>query len=440
MKRNMTATLKLWKSDEDRKPLLLQGARQVGKTHLLKSFSEEEYARQVYLNFEEDPSLPSLFEGRLNPKELLVRLSRYARTPIEPHTTLLIFDEIQHCNRALNSLKYLAEEAPNYHVVAAGSLLGVQLSRPGSFPVGKVNLHTLCPMTFNEFLVALQDQELLETICEAGLSPLPAAFHHRLLERLASYFFVGGMPEAVATFVKGEDLIRVRRIHRELLTGYQADFGKHAPKDLVPKLNLIWQSIPAQLGRENKKFIYSAVAKGARARGYEDALEWLAGAGLIHRARWAKQPKLPFSSSAESGFFKVYLHDTGLLGALSGLNTDAVATQCLFDSYRGALVENYVAQQLTASDHPLYYWKSKATAEIDFLVTTDSTTVLPLESKSGVNPRSKSLQVYQQRYAPPICLRVTPLNLRQDGNICNIPLYAINDFERITQACLQKRG
>ena len=433
MKRLLASALSFWKQSDYRKPIVLQGARQVGKTHLLRDFGEREYDNLVYLNFEDDPELEQLFAGRLEPRSLLRTLSRYARDTIEPQKTLLIFDEVQHCNRALNSLKYFAEQAPAFHVAAAGSLIGVQLSRPESFPVGKVNLLTLYPLTINEFLGAVGDEQLLDTVAEGGaIAPLPTVLHRRLLAHLASYYYVGGMPEAVQVFARTQDLDRVREVHHELVTGYRADFGKHAPKDLIPKLNLIWDSIPGQLARENKKFIYSAVARGARARGYEDALQWLAGAGLIQRCTLVKQPLLPLSASEDRTSFKIYLHDIGLLGAMAGLTTDAVATRKVFDTFRGAFVENYVAQQLTAGGHRLHYWRSSATAEVDFVVALDGQ-VMPLEAKAGVNPRSKSMRVFQQLHRPALCLRSSTLNLRHDGEILNVPLYAINQLLRLAQ-------
>lgn len=436
MERNTYQKLLAWKTRDDRKPLVVRGARQVGKTHLIRQFGDREYENLVYLNFEEDAALDGLFDGRLAPSRLLATLSRYARAPIEGGRTLLFLDEIQQSNRALNSLKYFSEQAPEYHVIAAGSLLGVQLSRPGSFPVGKVNLVDLYPMTFLEFLTALDEHALLDELSDdEGIEPLPEVFHRELLDRLATYTFVGGMPEAVRVFAKTADLDAARRVHRELLTGYAADFGKHAPGELIPKLNLVWESVPTQLARENKKFSYSAVAKGARARGYEDALHWLSGAGLIHRCVLARSPTHPLAASADPRSFKVFMHDVGLLGALAGLNSTTLAAGQVFDAFRGAFSENYVAQQLAAAQVPLFYWRSKATAEVDFLFTTSSGEILPLEVKAGINARSKSLRVYQDLYEAPLLLRTTQLNRRLDGRILNTPLYAINHLDALARRC-----
>ena len=430
--RDIEVQLDNWKNSTDRKPLLVQGARQVGKTYTLKKFGETRYEETAYFNFEEDPALGEVFEGRQAPERILQLLSAYIGRLIRPGSTLLIFDEIQESNRALNSLKYFCEEAPDFHLVAAGSLLGVQLSRPGSFPVGKVKFLSLAPMSLMEFFRACgegQIRQLIETWQQ--LEPVPSALHDRLVELLKYYYLTGGMPEVVAKFVDQRDLKACRELQKEILLAYELDFAKHAPNSDMPKILDIWKSLPGQLARENKKFVYSSVRPSARAREYGDALNWLEGAGLIIRCRHVSAPRLPLSSYRSEEAFKVYLLDVGLLAALSDLEPGVVVKGSeLFTEFRGALAENYVAQQLVSRGIQPSYWTSTGNAEVDFICQS-SGKVVPLEVKAGINPRSKSLRVYQEKYSPPVLARTTLLNFRKDGGICNFPLYAISRFPEL---------
>lgn len=439
MLRDIYATLTGWCHAPIRKPLLLRGARQTGKTWLLKEFGRREFKQIVYCNFEEEPLLEGLFQYSLKPSDIVPKLAIHARTDIHPGETLLIFDEIQLSNNALNSLKYFGEEMPELHVAAAGSLLGLKLSKPRSFPVGKVTLVDVFPMTFLEFLDALGESRLramLEAI--PSLDNLPELFHFQLTDLLRMYYVVGGMPEALEVYVRERALERVRTIQRNILNTYALDFAKHAPKADVPRLGLIWDSIPACLAKENKKFIFSALAKGARARDYEDALQWLTDANLIHRSFAVEHAQVPISGAADRSAFKLFSLDIGLLAAQARLPVEAVVHgNDLFTTYRGAFVENYVAQQLAAlmaaEGGDLHYWRSESRkAEVDFLVSFRGD-VLPLEAKAGVNPRSKSLGVYRDRFNPKLMLRTTLLNLKQQNTLVNIPLYAIGVLPRLVQ-------
>lgn len=365
---------------------------------------------------------------------IVENLSIYLKRSILPDSDLIVFDEIQSSNEALNSLKYFQEDANQYHIAAAGSLLGVKLSEPLSFPVGKVNFIDLHPMSFLEFLDALGEsryRELLERT--VAIEPIALPFHEELIDLLKKYLFIGGMPEAVRHFAENRKVEDVRTIQREILDSYVLDFAKHAPVHDIPKLSLIWESIPSHLARENRKFLFSALKKSARARDYESALLWLEGAGLVYRAFLVAAPGHPLKGSADRGFFKVYALDVGLLGAMANISPDMLMRgHGMFDEYGGAFTENYVAQSLQSlSDRELYYWKSEGgTAEVEFILQREDG-ICPLEVKSGINPRSKSLRSYDEKYHPRHLVRTTLLNLRRDGRIVNIPLYALECLDRL---------
>lgn len=434
MKRAIYKELLEWKKSPRRKPLILKGARQTGKTYILNEFARQEYNEYFYFNFEEDPHLKEFFKDSIVPKKIIENLSLYKKKNIEKENTLIIFDEIQLSNDALNSLKYFCEQANDYHIAAAGSLIGIKLSSPKSFPVGKVNFLELFPMTFYEFLDAIEETKYklyLEELAE--IKPIPEPFHIELLEFLKKYHYVGGMPEAVEHYAKTRDLLEIRKIHNEILQSYELDFSKHAPHADLPKISLIWNSIPEQLARENKKFIFSAVKKSARAREYESALSWLENAGLLYKTVLVESGKMPLKFHSERNSFKIYLLDVGLLGALAKISVDVLVHDTkVFSAYGGALMENYVAQQLKSLGLDLYYWKREsAKAEIDFLFEMNNR-AYPLEVKSGKNVRSKSLSSYGEKYHPPLLFRTTPLNLKQDGKICNISLYAISSLLDVT--------
>ncbi|MCG7851541.1 MAG: DUF4143 domain-containing protein [Methanosarcinaceae archaeon] len=429
MKRDIYAKLLAWKSSPKRKPLLLQGARQTGKTFILKEFGHNEYGKVAYCNFEEDPGLCQFFQRDLNPKRILAELSIYLNLEIRPGADLVIFDEIQVSNLGLNSLKYFAEQKNDIHVAAAGSLLGVKLSSPGSFPVGKVNFLHLYPMTFLEFLNAMGEsryRKLIENV--DALVPLSEGFHSHLIDLLRRYYFVGGMPEAVKHFAETGSGRETREIQEGIIKSYVFDFAKHAPAADIPKLTQIWDSIPKHLARENKKFVFSAIRKGARARAYENALTWLEDTGLVHRVNAVETAKRPLKYYADTGCFKVYALDVGLLGAMARSPVELLAQgERLFNEYEGAFVENYVAQQLVSHFHQqIYYWRSKGgKAEIDFLCEFAGQ-ICPIEVKAGINPKSKSLKSYDLQFEPALLARTNLLNLKKDGKICNLPLYAVS--------------
>lgn len=441
MKRDIYQKLLQWKASPRRKPLLLKGARQVGKTYLLKKFGEQEYAYVAYLNFEEDPLLDDFFKETIAPEKIIKNLSLYLKHEIKPATDFIIFDEIQASNNALNSLKYFNEKANEYHLAAAGSLLGIRVSKPKSFPVGKVNFLNLYPLTFLEFLDAVGESRFRKLLAEtSGFAPYPQPFHRELSDLLRAYYVVGGMPEAVHYFAETKEYGGVRDIHKEILNAYVLDFAKHAPSQDIPKLSLVWESIPTQLARENKKFNFTVLKKTARAREYENALQWLQDAGLILRANLVKTAKLPLSAYADKSIFKIYVLDVGLLGALAKLSPEAlVQGEKIFTEFKGAFVENYVAQQLVAhKETELYYWKSNGAAEIDFLCEQGSE-IFPLEAKAGINPRSKSLAFYAQNFSAATLSRTTLLNLKHDGNVYNYPLYAVSLFPELFLASAKPR-
>lgn len=441
MRRDIYQKLLEWKSSPRRKPLLIKGARQVGKTYILQKFGEQEYSHVAYLNFEEEPLLDDFFKHNLTPEKIIRNLSLYIKHSIEPAKDLIIFDEIQASNNALNSLKYFNEKANEYHIMAAGSLLGIKLSKPKSFPVGKVNFLNMYPMTFLEFLDAVKQGELRKLIENTSeFIPYHEPFHRELIDLLRIYYYIGGMPESVQFFSETNDFFKVREIQKEIINSYILDFAKHAPTQDMPKITLIWESIPAQLGKENKKFIFSVLKKTARAREYENALKWLEDTGLILRVNLIKTGKIPLNIYSDRSIFKIYSLDVGLLGALAKIPTDILTHgDQLYKEYKGAFVENYVAQQLKSHEETeLYYWKSAGSAEIDFICEYGND-IFPLEAKAGINPRSKSLSFYDKKYNPNILSRTTLLNLKHDGKICNYPLYAISLFPKLSKSIVNHR-
>lgn len=428
MKRDIYQLLEKWKRSERRKPLILNGARQVGKTYSLKHFGQTYYEKIAYLNFEKDEKLGQYFESTLDPRQLIKILSVHTEIDITPNNTLIIFDEIQECPKALNSLKYFCEETNEYHVTAAGSLLGVKTANDKGFPVGKVNFLHMYPLTFLEFLSAIGQEKTRLFLEEYQThNPLPNPIHEKLIQLLKMYFFVGGMPEAVAEYAKSEKLNIVREIQEEILNAYERDFSKHAPTHEIMKITTVWKQIHRQLAKENKKFIFSAIRKSARGRDYEEAIQWLFDAGLIYKSYLVESPKFPLSAYADNNIFKIFLSDVGLLGAQSNLSPQILIDgDLLFTEFKGALTENYVAQELIATkrQNP-YYWSSQGTAEIDFLIEDDHE-IFPLEVKAGPSQKKKSLIVYNQKYSPSKLFRSSIMNLKHDGNIYNYPLYLIS--------------
>ncbi|HSX25832.1 MAG TPA: ATP-binding protein [Chlamydiales bacterium] len=432
MKRKIMESLRAWKNQPKRKPLLLMGARQVGKTFALKKFGELEYTSTVYVNFEDNPRVCKLFEASLDPKVILKALTIEMDVEIVEGKTLLIFDEIQECPNALNSLKYFCENTPDQHIVAAGSLLGVKLAHVKGFPVGKVQFLTLYPLSFSEFLEAMKETRLKDYIEEnRAIEPILPNLHEKLLMHFKEYLFVGGMPEAVAEYAGSQNVTKVREIQTAILNAYSLDFAKHAPPDQIMKINQVWKSIPGQLAKENKKFIYSAIREGARAKEFEVALQWLVEAGLIHRVPLISTPKIPLSAYADMNAFKIYLVDVGLLGAMSNLSAKTLLHENeLFQEFKGAITENYVAQELVHNQYPLFYWTSEGKAELDFIIEQDDA-VYPLEIKSGHSSKKKSLRVYGDTYQAKVLVRISPMNLRKDGDVLNCPLYLIEELRSL---------
>ena len=403
IKRTILKKLTAWKQAPDRKPLILQGARQVGKTWLLTHFGTAEFNNVAYFNFEEQPDLKQFFENTKDIPRIVQNLSLVHGQPILPQKTLIIFDEIQECNDALNTLKYFCENAPEYAVASAGSLLGVAMSRGNSFPVGKVDFLHLHPVCFSEFLSAADAKlfDYLESVDR--IEPLPDIFFHQLVEKLKMYFICGGMPEAVVALLEKQDTEKTQQVLQNIINAYALDFSKHAENKEIPKLNHLWSSILSQLARENKKFLYQAVRQGARSREYEDALLWLSHAGLVHRIFRISKPGLPLSAYDDLSAFKLYLIDVGLLRRLSFLDPIAIREgNRLFMEFKGALSENFVLQHLIANfEGTPRYWTSGSQAEVDFLIQVKND-IIPIEVKSDENIRSKSLSVYYELYQPPI--------------------------------------
>jgi predicted AAA+ superfamily ATPase len=434
MKRSLYQQLVAWKSRADRKPLLLQGARQVGKTYLIREFGNKEYADTAYLNFERTPELASLFDPSLEPTSLIASLSAAVGRKISPNSTLIFFDEIQSSPRALTSLKYFCEEAPDYHVVAAGSLLGVSVGKTSSFPVGKINFMTLYPMCFFEYMEASGESVLLEQLVgKSDTEAIPQMLHDKLMTMLRYFLFLGGMPEVVRHYLEHQDVEAVRRIQKEILDAYERDFSKYTSSSGAIRVSEIWRSVPSQLARETKKFKYSDVQKGGRASRFESAIEWLRKSGLVHQVFNIKTPRLPLSGYADETKFKIYLLDTGLLGAMLELASRTIVLgDTLFSEYNGAFVENFVVTELVKAGFvDLYYWTSMSQAEVD-LVINHQENILPLEVKGGMSRRTQSLRVYSAKYNPPRVFRTSPRNFTTDADLTNIPLYAIARLPQLT--------
>jgi len=432
IKRIIQKKLSVWKDAPDRKPLILQGARQVGKTWLLKHFGAAEFKQVAYFNFEEQPDLKQFFLNTKDISRIIQNLSLVHGHAITPQDTLIILDEIQECNDALNTLKYFCENAPEYAVACAGSLLGVAMSRGNSFPVGKVDFLQLNPICFSEFLSAADPHlfTYLESI--SAIAPLPDIFFHPLVDQLKRFFITGGMPEAVVALLEKQDVEKTQEVLQNILHAYALDFSKHAENKDVPKINYLWTSIPSQLARDNKKFLYQSVKQGARAREYEDALLWLSHAGLVHRIFRVSKPALPLSAYDDLSAFKLYLLDVGLLRRLSLLDPVAVREgNRLLTEFKGALTENFILQHLTAHfEGEPRYWHSGNHAEVDFLIQVKNE-IIPIEVKSEENTRSKSLTLYNNLYNPPIRIRYSLRNLKKDEGLLNIPLFMVDYTEKL---------
>lgn len=429
MYRMAMENLLAWKQSRRRKPLIIEGARQVGKTWLMKEFGRQAYADTVYINFDSNARMAELFASDLDTKRLVLGLELYAGRKIDPENALLIFDEVQEVPRALAALKYFCEDAPQYHIVCAGSLLGIALHRGTSFPVGKVDFLKLYPLSFQEFLMAIGKQQFSELLDQQDFSMI-TSFRETYADALKQYYFVGGMPEAVESFAENQDFNEVRQIQKRILAAYEQDFSKHAPNEVVPRLRMLWNSIPAQLAKENKKFIYGLVREGARAKDYETALLWLSDCGLVHRVSRVNAPGIPLRAYEDMKAFKLFVLDVGLLGCMTGLHQRTLLDgNILFVEFKGALTEQYVCQQLkTLADLELcYYTNDRGSCEVDFVVDTGGR-VMPLEVKAETNLRAKSLKTYREKFSPELAIRTSMADYRKEDGLVNLPLYAIGQI------------
>ncbi|MBW6472556.1 MAG: AAA family ATPase [Anaerolineaceae bacterium] len=431
MERDAFESLVRWKNSKFRKPLVIKGARQVGKTWLMKEFGRLNYSSVAYINFENNDRMLQLFQDDYDVDRIVFGLQIEANTQIT-NETLIIFDEIQEVPKALTSLKYFYENAPQYHLLAAGSALGVALHEGYSFPVGKVDFLDLYPMTFLEFLQVSDNEQLAELIKTNNFAMMKV-FKDKLIDFLKKYYFIGGMPEALFMFKETSDLNEVREVHRRLLYAYEQDFSKHVPSSILPRVRLTWNSIPAQLARENRKFIYGLVKEGARAREYEIALQWLLDMDLVTKIFRISKPDIPLSAYQDTNSFKLFMNDVGLLSTFSNLDMKSLLEgNRIFEEFKGALTEQFVFQELRSKKNLIpYYWSAdKGTAEIDFVIE-DSGTVLPIEVKATHNLRGKSLKSYYDRFTPEKSIRTSMADFRDEGWLVNIPLYAISQFREI---------
>ena len=431
MERFLLKKLIEWKNSKYRKPLILKGARQVGKTYLLKQFGKENYDGVAYFNFDHDEDLYNLFVNTKDPKRILEQLAFIYGKAILPGKTLIIFDEIQECPNALNSLKYFQEEANEYHLVCAGSLLGIRLSHT-SFPVGKVEFLNMYPMSFTEFLKADNCENLVKYMDSINkIETIPEIFLNQLEEKLKAYFIIGGMPEAVYSWVNDKDIEQVNQIQENILKAYESDFSKHTQNSEANKISLIWNSIPSQLAKENKKFLYQVVKEGARAREYENALNWLNDANLIYKIYNVKKPDFPLKAYHDLSSFKIYMNDVGLLRKMANLDSRIVIEgNKLFEEFKGAFAENYVLNMLNVifDNTPNYFTFDRH--EIDFIIQNKNE-IIPIEVKSGNAVNSNSLTKYNEKYKPTKSIRLSLNNLKQDGNILNIPLYLLENINKL---------
>jgi hypothetical protein len=417
-----------WKNKPNRKPLIIQGARQVGKTWLMKEFGRNEYGHTAYFNFESTKELHAIFNHGFDTKQIISALNILVGFTINPQDTLIIFDEIQACPEAITALKYFQENSPEYSIFAAGSLLGVAIHQGVSFPVGKVEFMLLHPLSFHEYLNALGKTELLNTL-QGGDERLIEIFNTQYIELLKQYYFIGGMPEAVKEFMANKDYNKVRTIQQNILDAYENDFSKHAPITQLPRIRMIWQSIVGQLAKENSKFIYNVLRSGARAKDFELAIEWLKDAGLIHKATRISKPGLPINSYADWADFKIYLSDVGLLCAMGGLAPEILLKENdLFLEFKGTISEQFILQQLASQSYQAFYWNPEnARSEVDFVIQKDNM-VIPIEVKAATNLKSRSLRVYYDKYQPKVCIRTSLSGYQKQDWVQNIPLYGFQHW------------
>lgn len=430
MYRSKINELNKWKLSKSRKPLVFLGARQVGKTYLLKEFGNKEYKQVAYVNFERPGAPKNLFEVDFDADRIFTVLNAYSNIKIEAENTLIIFDEIQAAPKGITSLKYLYEDAPQYHIIAAGSLLGVGIHPGESFPVGKVDFMKLYPMSFYEFILAMEETGIAELLEKRDLKNL-AFFNEKLINYLRYYLYTGGMPEVVQDFVLNRDWQNVRKIQNQIITSYRNDFSKHAPSEILPRINMVWESIPAQLSKENKKFIYGVIREGARAKDFEMAIQWLTDAGLLHKVYNTSKASLPLVAYQELSAFKLYHNDVGLLGAMTKLNAKTIAEgNAIFTEFKGALAEQYVFQQLLQNEDLSIYYHTFGNSkyELDFLIQNEDDEVIPIEVKAGECLKSNSFRLFCQKNNPKKAIRTSLSDYKEEAWLTSIPLYAVNSI------------
>ena len=443
MERLILKKLMEWKSSPYRKPLILKGVRQVGKTWILNEFGRRCYENVAYFNFDENEDFKQFFETTKDVRRILQNLMLASGQKIAPEKTLVIFDEIQEAPKVIHSLKYFCENAPQYHIACAGSLLGVALAKPASFPVGKVNFLQIDPMTFEEFLPANGDANLLDFLKSVEkIEPIPDAFFHPLCEKLKMYYVTGGMPEPVLRWTEDRDVAAVQTALADIVAAYERDFAKHPHISEFPKISMIWKSIPSQLAKENKKFLYKVVKEGARAREYEDALQWLVDARLVHKIYRSRAPGLPMAAYDDLTAFKLYLVDVGILRRLSQLSPTAFGEgNRLFTEFKGALTENYILQSLMPQWDvtPRYWTQTNPPYEVDFLIQREND-IFPVEVKSDTNLSGKSLKKFKELFPDKIKLRLrfSLENLKRDGDVLNIPLFMADETDRLLALALRE--
>ena len=421
-----------WKNKRNRKPLIIEGARQVGKTWLMREFGKEAYDNTVYINFDSNRQMSELFAADLNIDRIILGMELYTGKKINPENTLIIFDEVQEVPKALSSLKYFYENAPQYNIICAGSLLGIALHEGTSFPVGKVEFLRLYPLSFKEFLLATGNERFASLLDNRDFDMI-TSFRQTYIDALKYYYFVGGMPEAVLEFAEEKDFNEVRNIQKRILDAYEQDFSKHAPNEIVPRIRMLWNSIPSQLAKENKKFIYGIIREGARAKEYEAAIMWLSDCGLVHKVSRITKPNLPLKAYEDLKAFKLFLLDVGLLGCMTGLRQQTLlGGNDLFVEFKGALTEQYVLQQLAAIPElsVYYYTNERNSCEIDFLIDNGEM-VIPVEVKAEANLMAKSLKTYNVKYNPDICIRTSMADYKREDWLVNLPLYAISEINTI---------
>ena len=428
MKRLLTDKILNWKSSANRKPLLLKGIRQSGKTWLLTDFGRLNYEDVAYFNFEKKDSISKIFDKDLDPKRILTELGVLYGQFIKPGKTLIIFDEIQLCSRAITSLKYFYESTPEYHIASAGSLLGIAMANPTSYPVGKVDMMTLRPMNFYEYLLSNREDMLLEYLSKKKNQPepIPDAFAEKLIDYLKQYYIVGGMPEAVSVWLTTNNISKVENTQQNILNLFELDFAKYAPAYDTPKLSMIWNSIPAQLAKENGKFIYGLLRKGAGAREFENAMTWLQNAGMVYKVFKIQKPSIPLKAYEDKSYFKLYFPDVGLLRKMAALSAKSIFEEDrLFQEFKGVMAENYCLQELVAASETIpHYWSSGNLAEIDF-ITQFTDKIIPIEVKAAENVKSKSLSVYRKKYGTPLAVKASRRNISYRNGLLYWPLYLL---------------